>query len=123
MFLWILAGILAVSGIALLTHRRSRRNGDSSMAEDLFEGLLPSAATGHADRPPENNGWGLRWADAVNLTPDTQRAAAASQAVRAPRKPPVEAGPAEPSPVGSSVSTAEAAPSTSPPSAESSPGL
>jgi hypothetical protein len=70
MVLWILVSLALIAGIGGVLARRDRRDPKVTVAEELFEGLLPSAATGHPDRPPEGDGWGLRWADAVNLTAD-----------------------------------------------------
>jgi hypothetical protein len=61
----IVVAIAAIVGI--VSARRGGRG--AAIAEDLFEGLLPSAMTGgpHENRPHE--GWGLRWTDDVtNLT-------------------------------------------------------
>jgi len=68
---WILAGSMVLSAmtITVLAVARRRRTGPRhNLADDLFEGLLPSAPTGHPDRPPESDSWSLRWADAVTLT-------------------------------------------------------
>ena len=75
---WILAGFVVVFAILVIRHRRGNR--PNRVAEELFEGLLPSAATGYPDREPENDGWGLRWADAVHVTPERPAASRRSEA-------------------------------------------
>ncbi len=69
MNLVIVLGGLAVATVIVAIVLRRRSQPIDNFGEDLFEGLLPSAATGHPeDRPPAPEAWELRWADVTNLS-------------------------------------------------------
>jgi hypothetical protein len=99
-------GALAVA--AFVRHRRGDRL--DHLGEDLFEGLLPSAATGNPeDRLPAPESWELRWSDVSNLTAVDHARRPRGGAVSAPRETAGAAAPFvdEGSPVAAEVSTTE----------------
>ncbi len=71
MSVWWIGSVLAIAAILGIVGKRRglRSRPGARMAEELFEGLLPSAMTGGPREERAPDGWGLRWTDDVtNLT-------------------------------------------------------
>ena len=93
---WWWLGIVVVVAAIVAIVGGVRRGRAASIAEELFEGLLPSAVTGGARGQDSVPGWGARWTEDLAHRPVRDRPASVrsqGRPVAADAAPPGKSGP------------------------------